>query len=87
MERNWKIKCGWCDEDNAGAWKGTGISIVDKRRLNTEKEPEDKVWKSVGWSPTRARRIKKAGYRKGTGRSSVDKRGRSLERSWKIKCG
>ncbi len=35
---------------------------MDKRRLDTEKELEDKVWKSGGWSPTRDRRIKKAGY-------------------------
>jgi hypothetical protein len=39
---------------------------MDKRRLDTEKELEDKVWKRGGWSLKRDRRIKKAGYWKGT---------------------
>jgi hypothetical protein len=41
LERNWKINCG-CEE--AGAWKLTGRSRRNKKRLEPGKELEDQVW-------------------------------------------
>jgi hypothetical protein len=41
LERNWKINCGY---EEVGAWKLTGISRRNKKRLEPGKELEDQVW-------------------------------------------
>jgi hypothetical protein len=73
LEKNWKIKCGWCEEDKAGAWK----------------KLEYQLWIREGWILKKNWKIKcgkaEAGARQGTGGSRRLDTG--MERNRKIKCG